>query len=166
MAFAHAANNWGLYTFLSSTPTFYSEQYGLNIRDSALLSIVPSVAGAVCGLLAGYTADQIILKSNGNDDRKTLVRKIFQGVALFGAATCLLTLAHHIPEQPLTAEALLTGTVGLQVFNSAGHGAAGQEKAGEKWTGLLYSVTSLPGVLFGSFGVYLTGQILDMAKQN
>lgn len=56
------------------------------------------------------------------------------------------------------------GTLGLQAFNAAGYQAANQEKAGEQWTGLLYSITSLPGVMVGSFAVYLTGQILDAGQ--
>jgi MFS transporter, ACS family, solute carrier family 17 (sodium-dependent inorganic phosphate cotransporter), other len=33
-------------------------------------------------------------------------------------------------------------------------------------SGLLYSLTSLPGVIFGSVGVYMTGQILDATHQD
>jgi ACS family sodium-dependent inorganic phosphate cotransporter len=78
----------------------------------------------------------------------------------------LATLSSHIPEQPWVAQSLLMGTVGLQAFNAAGYVVANQEKAGQKWTGLLYSITSLPGVMFGSFGVYVTGKILDYTQQD
>ena len=54
----------------------------------------------------------------------------------------------------------------MLAFNAAGYLAANQEKAGEKWAGLLYSVTSLPAVMVGTFGVYVTGQILDMTHQD
>ena len=169
MIVAHAANNWGLYNLLSWTPTFYAEEYGLNVKESAFLSVFPSIAGAVCGLSAGYLADKIISSIDSNDDLdviRTNVRKAFQGIALLGPAACLLTLSSHIPENPQTAQALLMGTVGLQAFNAAGYGSAPQEKAGEKWSGLLYSITTLPGVMFGSFGVYVTGQVLDFTGQN
>ena len=166
MTIAHAANNWGLYNNLSWTPTFYAEQYGLSVKDSAILSLLPSVAGALCGLFAGSVADVIIERlSGGGVDQRTLVRKVFQAVALFGPAACLLTLSHEIPTQPAAAQALLTGAVGLQAFNAAGYGAATQEKAA-KWAGLLYSITSLPGVVFGSVGVYATGKILDATGQD
>jgi MFS family permease len=49
MFFAHAANNWGLYNNLSWTPTFYAEQYGLNVKESAILLVVPSIAGMIGG---------------------------------------------------------------------------------------------------------------------
>lgn len=163
MTAAHAANNWGLYNSLAWTPTFYSEQYGLNVRESAILSITPSIAGALGGVLAGFTADRLL--SEGGWDRTT-VRKIFQGISLLGSAACLLTLSNHIPEKASTAQALLTAAVGLQAFNAAGYGAANQEKAGEKWSGLLYSLTSLPGVAFGTLGVYATGRLLDLTGQD
>jgi hypothetical protein len=54
----------------------------------------------------------------------------------------------------------------MQSLNAAGYGAANQEKAGPKWTGLLYSVTSLPSVVVGTVGVQVTGIILDATGQN
>ncbi len=167
MFLAHAANNWGLYNNLSWTPTFYSEQYGLNVKESAFLLVVPSVAGAIGGLSSGKIADSVIqnLESVTNDDI-TRVRRIFQGLALLGPAACLTVLASNIPEEPWVAQSLFAAAVGLQSFNAAGYGAANQEKAGAKWTGLLYSITSLPSVMVGTFGVYLTGKILDATDQN
>ena len=167
MFLAHAANNWGLYNNLSWTPTFYSEQYGLNVKESAFLLVVPSVAGAIGGLSSGKIADSVIqnLESVTNEDI-TRVRRIFQGLALLGPAACLTVLASNIPEEPWVAQSLFAAAVGLQSFNAAGYGAANQEKAGAKWTGLLYSITSLPSVMVGTFGVYLTGKILDATDQN
>jgi ACS family sodium-dependent inorganic phosphate cotransporter len=163
---AHAANNWGLYNNLSWSPTFYAEQYGLNVRDSAFLSILPSVAGAVGGIFAGTVSDAWIRQSDASDEAITRIRKIFQGIGLYGPAICLLILAQHIPEQPWVAQSLLMGAVGFQACNAAGYGPATQEKAGTTWSGLLYSLTSLPGVILGSLGVYTTGQILDYTHQD
>ena len=73
---------------------------------------------------------------------------------------CLYLLS-NLPEHASTAQILLGGAVGLQAMDAAGFGAATQEKAGERWSGLLYSVTSLPGVMVGSLSVSVTGQILD-----
>lgn len=94
-----------------------------------------------------------------------MVRRVAQGIGLFGPAVCLLLLANNIPDTPGTAQLLLTGAVAMQSFNSAGFGPAAQEKAGDRWSGLLYSLTSLPGVAVGSFGVWITGQILDATGQ-
>ncbi len=167
MFLAHAANNWGLYNNLSWTPTFYSEQYGLNVKESAFLLVVPSLAGAIGGLSSGKFADSVIQNLDDvTDEDITRVRRIFQGLALLGPAACLTVLASNIPEEPWVAQSLFAAAVGLQSFNAAGYGAANQEKAGSKWTGLLYSITSLPSVMVGTFGVYLTGKILDATEQN
>lgn len=133
------------------------------------------------GLTAGNLADFILVKAVGDNDSKvgldsqekelyaiekrTQVRKLFQGIALLGPAACL-TLLSNIPEDVTTAQILLGGAVGLQAFDAAGFGAATQEKAGERWAGLLYSLTSLPGVMVGSLSVSATGQILDMMSDN
>lgn len=181
---AQAANNWGMYINVAWTPTFYAEQYGLNVKDSALLSVGPAIAGILCGVLAGTAADAWIQRATAtlytgtsdneatsmNDstavERMTRIRKTFQGVGLYGSAICLAVLAHHIPEEPWVAQTLLVGTVGLQALNTGGYAPATQEKAGAKWSGLLYSLTSLPGILLGSLGVYTTGQILDLTGQD
>ena len=175
MTLAHAAKNWELYNLLAWTPTFFSEQYGLNVKESAAFSVLPSVCGMVGGLTAGYSADFILSKfvekddgSEGDDDdteaatveKRTRVRKIFQSIALLGPAICLYLLS-NLPDRPATAQILLGGALGLQAFDAAGFGAATQEKAGERWAGLLYSLTSLPGVLVGSVSVSVTGQLLD-----
>lgn len=167
MMLAHAAKNFELYNLLAWTPTFFSEQYGLNTKESALFSIGPSICGMIGGLTAGTLADFLLVKlSSGDSDdisieTRTNVRKLFQSVALFGPATCLYLLS-SLPEQVTTAQVLLGGAVGLQAMDAAGFGAATQEKAGERWAGLLYSLTSLPGVMIGSISVSVTGQILDM----
>lgn len=167
MTLAHAAKNWELYNLLAWTPTFFSEQYGLNIKESALFSVVPSICGMVGGLTAGNAADFILIQLekdaiDGQDinQMRTQVRKVVQTIALLGPAVCLYSLS-SLPEQASTAQFLLGGAVGLQAFDVAGFGAATQDKAGSKWSGLLYSLTSLPGVLIGSISVSVTGKLLD-----
>jgi hypothetical protein len=144
----------------------------LNVKDSALLSVLPSVAGAIGGLIAGSLADNLlknIEEETSQEERErriTNIRKGFQGSALFVPALSLFTLSSHIPEYPWVAQLLLMGTTGFQAFNAAGYLAANQEKAGPKWAGLLYSVTSLPAVMTGTLGVYVTGRVLDLTQQD
>ena len=166
MVLAHAAKNWNLYIILAWAPTFFSQEYGLDVKESALLSLLPSLCGIVGGLSAGKLADYALVTyvSDEDDpsaaiDKRTAIRKVVQGVALLGPALCLYQLS-SLPGVS-SAQLLLGGTVGLQAFDAAGFGAATQEKSGERWAGLLYSVTSLPGVLVGSVAVSVTGRILD-----
>jgi hypothetical protein len=51
-------------------------------------------------------------------------------------------------------------------FEAAGNEVCVQEKAGKQWVGLLYCVTSLPAVMVGTLGVYITGQVLDKTHQD
>ena len=114
-------------------------------KRAHLFSVLPSVCGMVGGLTAGTAADYILRIFVGNDEgdeairKRTQVRKLFQCIALLGPATCLYLLS-NLPDVS-TAQVLLGGAVGLQAFDAAGFGAATQEKAGEKWAGLLYSLT-------------------------
>jgi ACS family sodium-dependent inorganic phosphate cotransporter len=157
MLLAHCAKNWGLYTSLSWTPTFYAEQYDIGVRDSAWLSVMPSVAGAVGGLLAGALADATLRNSSlllqVTDESRTKVRKIFQAVGLLGPAAALASLAYNVPEQAWVAQLFLMAAVGLQSFNAGGFEAGTQDKAGPIWSGMLYSVTSLPSVMGTKYSV-------------
>ena len=134
--------------------------------------MLPSVAGAVGGIVAGNLADAVLRgqqEANGglvDENQLTNIRKTFQGIALYGPALALGAMAWHIPEDPKLAQSFLMATVGLQAFTAAGFEAGNQEKSGPKWAGLLYSVTSLPAVIFGTTGVYCVGQILDATGQD
>jgi MFS transporter, ACS family, solute carrier family 17 (sodium-dependent inorganic phosphate cotransporter), other len=173
MVLAHCSKNWALYITLSWTPTFYFEQYNIGIKESAILSILPSVAGIAGSLIAGLSVDSVFkyiqrsteletTKQFGDDNQsqdekihapiiddesKTLVRKVFQSIALFGGAISLGLLASNIPDDPVVAQTYLTIAVALQAFCGAGFEGGNQDKAGEKWAGLLYSFTSLPAVM-------------------
>jgi len=145
---AHAAKNYGLYNNLAWTPTFYAQQYGVGVKESAFLSVLPSVAGAVGGFVAGAAADSILRNMKDvSVESTTQVRKIFQAIGLFGPAVALGSLALNTPEDPVVAQFALTAAVGLQSFNAAGFEAGLQDKTGPKWAGMLYSVTSLPAVM-------------------
>ncbi|KAL7571739.1 hypothetical protein ACA910_002838 [Epithemia clementina (nom. ined.)] len=167
MLLAHCSKNWGLYNTLAWTPTFYYEQYGIGVRDSIWLSVLPSISGAIGGLVAGNLADGVIRNlPERTDEALTNVRKVFQSIALYGPALTMALLASNIPEDPQIAQFFLMAVVGFQAFVVAGFEAGNQEKAGTKWAGLLYSITSLPAVCVGTFGVWCVGQVLDATGQD
>jgi ACS family sodium-dependent inorganic phosphate cotransporter len=167
MILTHCSSNWGLYNYLAWMPIFYSEQYGIGVRDSAWMSVLPSVAGAAGGLIAGCVADSIIQNLKENDAQGIAnVRKLFQCLSSCGPAVAFAGLAWHIPEEPRYAQAFLTVAVFFMTFEAAGNEVCVQEKAGARWVGLLYCVTSLPAVMVGTLGVYITGQVLDITHQD
>jgi ACS family sodium-dependent inorganic phosphate cotransporter len=167
MILTHCSSNWGLYNYLAWMPIFYSEQYDIGVRDSAWLSVLPSVAGAAGGLFAGWVADSIIQNLKENDTQGIAnVRKLFQCLSSFGPAVAFAGLAWRIPEEPRVAQAFLTVAVFFMTFEAAGNEICVQDKAGLRWVGLLYCVTNLPAVMVGTLGVYITGQVLDMTNQD
>lgn len=148
MLLAHSSKNWGLYTSLAWTPTFYAEQYGIGVSESAWLSVLPSLAGCLGGFVAGALADSTLRNMNDiSVESTTQVRKMFQAVGLLGPAVALGSLAWNIPEEAWVAQLFLMVAVGLQAFNAGGFEAGTQDKAGPKWIGMLYSITSLPAVI-------------------
>ena len=167
MLLAHCAKNWSLYNSLAWTPTFFAEAYHFDATESAFFSVLPSALGVIGGLGAGVAADYLLAKGDdGFVETRTNIRKGFQALAFLGPAAAMGALAHGIPEEPWLAQLFLMVSVGLQAANVAGFEAGTQEKAGEKWAGLLYSMTSLPAVMVGTTGVYLTGRILDATGQD
>jgi MFS transporter, ACS family, solute carrier family 17 (sodium-dependent inorganic phosphate cotransporter), other len=121
--FAHSAKNLGLYKGLSWTPIFYAEQYNIGVRDSAVLSLLPSLAGVVGGFIAGFAVDSILRKiqtdNDGmiDDEIKTKIRKVFQGISLNGGAIALGTLALNMPDEAWVAQTYLTTAVGFLGFD-------------------------------------------------
>ncbi len=168
MTLAHCSRNWGLYNWLSWMPTFYSQQYSIGVKDSAWLSVLPGLAGIVGGIVAGIAADWTVqnMQDPSNEEEKTKIRNIFQSLGLLGPAAVMASMAWHIPDEAWLAQAGLAGVFGLQSFNAGGFEAASQEKAGPRWAGFLYSMTTLPGVLVGTFGVWVTGVLLDATNQD
>jgi hypothetical protein len=141
-----------------------------------MFSILPSITGAICVLGIGKIADGIgkglhgksIARENylGAESSRASLRKSFQLVAFGGQGLALAALARDIPEQAAVAQGFLMASYGFAALSAAGFESGIQEKAGERWAGLLYSVTSLPAVLFGTAGVYVTGRILDLTHQD
>ena len=73
------------------------------------MSVLPSVAGAMLGLLSGYLADTFVknnvLSSNGDNIN---TRKLFQGMAMLGLCTYYFMASHHVRDSPAQSQLLLT----------------------------------------------------------
>ena len=78
-----------LMVFLS-IPSYYEQNYGIDIKESALLSIFPWACAIVATLCTGAIADAL---ANHEVLRLTHVRKLMQGIGSFGPAGCLFYLA-------------------------------------------------------------------------
>lgn len=71
-------------------PSYYNENYGVDVRQSALLSILPWCCAIVATISAGALADALCTREVLP---LTHVRKLMQGIGSFGPAGCLFYLA-------------------------------------------------------------------------
>ena len=71
-------------------PTYYNENYGVDVKQSALLSIFPWCCAIVATMTAGAIADAL---TSREVLPLTHVRKLMQGIGSFGPAGCLFYLA-------------------------------------------------------------------------
>lgn len=160
IAVAHCTQNFGLYINLAWLPSYFNQKYGLSVDQSSFFSVGPWVGGAVLGSMAGYLAD--IGVSNNID--KTLIRRFAQSFALVIPA-CILTLLSVTSAtdlNPTLASTYFIIATASAAVCVAGFGSSIQDICkSPKLTPILYGITSIPAVLMGSFGVYLTGLILD-----
>ncbi|KXZ47469.1 hypothetical protein GPECTOR_35g907 [Gonium pectorale] len=77
-------------TAISWMPRYYNSQFGLDVRSSSFLSVLPWVAMAIGTNLSGWIADYLI---NRKLLSTTATRKLLQLAGSVGPAVCLLYLA-------------------------------------------------------------------------
>lgn len=71
-------------------PSYYNQNYGIDLKESATLSVFPWCCAIVATMIAGAVADAL----NSREVLSlTQVRKVMQGIGSFGPAGCLFYLA-------------------------------------------------------------------------
>ena len=80
----------GAFLIFIWVPTFYSQNYGVNVRASSFLSITPYVCAIISTVASGWIADAL---NNNKVLPLTRIRKIMQAIGSFGPAVCLYYLA-------------------------------------------------------------------------
>lgn len=158
IAVAHGVQNFGLYINLAWLPTFFNQEYGLNVDESSFFSVGPWIGGAIVSSLAGFLADK--LESMQVD--RTLIRRSAQSISLIIPALVLLLLSNT---SDLTANAAVSYFIVATASAAAcvaGFGSSIQDICKTpRLTAILYGFTSVPAVLLGSFGVFITGVLVD-----
>ena len=163
IAVAHSVQNFGLYINLAWLPNYFHTRFDLSVGDSALSAVLPWVAAAAVATSSGYLADKLLEQGIP----KTLIRKSFQSFSNIMPAIALLSLS---TASDLSAEGAVGYFVAVCASAAAcvaGFGSSVQDVCrNPKLAGTLYGITSVPAVLFGSIGVYLTGVVLDATDQD
>jgi ACS family sodium-dependent inorganic phosphate cotransporter len=149
------------FTLLSWLPTFYNQAFGVDVGQSAALSVLPWLCTVAVSSSSGVLADYLV--NSGRLD-VTRTRKLLQVTGGILPAVCFFALADAHDADSLSlgaALALLTGGVALGGFQSAGFAANHQDIASARWAPLLFGVTNALSSLVGSASVYATGGLLD-----
>jgi len=151
----------GHYVCLSWLPTYYNQEFGVDVQQSALLSVLPWLITVVASSSSGWIADYL---SNSRTLSMTNARKLLQVTGSLGPAACLLYLAatSDTPGGIGMGQALLllTGTLSLGGFQSAGF-AANHQDISSRYAAVLFGITNALSSLMGTFSVYATGVILE-----
>ncbi|GIL70600.1 hypothetical protein Vretimale_3718 [Volvox reticuliferus] len=158
-------------TAISWMPRYYNSEFGLDVRSSSFLSVLPWLAMAAGTNISGWLADFLI-------NRKLLstshTRKLLQVVGSAGPAICLLYLAWGTPNgqegkgvpqqaQLTNAVVLLVLTMALLGFQAGGFASTHQDIA-TRLASVLFGTTNASASLAGSAFVYAVGVILDRTQ--
>ena len=160
---AHSAFGFGHHMVCAWLPTYYFQEYGLDVKNSAWLSALPYVLMIACTTFGGWSSDNLIKREYMS---RVTARKTAQLIAGIAPAGCLLYLAaasnHDTPELSLaSAVGIMTAMMGLGGFCGAGFGSNHQDLT-KKYPGILFGITSASSSAFGCVSTYATGVLLDM----
>ena len=164
LTYTHFCNNWSGFVMLSWIPTYLSQVFRFDLSHAAYISILPPLASALFGTLAGQLADFLIANTGMST---TTVRKSVQLVAFIAPALCLVKI------MAMTADAggdvgatdqtdiivLLTLALGLGAFSLAGLFCNHQDLS-KKYASVLLGLTNTAGASPGIIGVAFTGYML------
>ncbi|KAF8071161.1 PHT4 [Scenedesmus sp. PABB004] len=158
---AHSAFGVGHYVCLSWLPTYYNQEFGVDVQQSALLSVLPWFVTVLVSNSSGWVADWL---ANSGRLSMTNTRKLMQTAGAVGPALCLLylALAHEDPGELQMGEAvgLMTATLSLGGLQSAGFASNHQDLA-SRYAAVLFGITNALSSLMGTLSVYATGLVLD-----
>ncbi|XP_045407882.1 probable small intestine urate exporter isoform X1 [Lemur catta] len=86
---SYFCEHWLFYIIMAYTPTYISSVLQVNLRDSGILSSLPSVVGSICIVLGGLLADFLL-------SRKILrlitIRKLFTAIGVLFPSVILVFL--------------------------------------------------------------------------
>lgn len=148
---------------MSWLPAYYNSQFGVDVRQSAHMSVMPFAVMAVTTNLSGWIADGLV---NSGCASTTKARKLMQSVGTSVPAICLLHLAaQHRGGTIYAAMALLAAVLGGLGFQGAGF-ASNHQDISTRYAGILYGVTNAASSFAGSVAVYGVGVVLDRTQSS
>ncbi|KAK9841600.1 hypothetical protein WJX74_008540 [Apatococcus lobatus] len=166
---AHFCYNYGYYTLLAWLPSYFELALGLPVDSSSLLTLIPYVTMVVMTPFVGPVADGLVKKGW----TITRVRKLAQGIAFAGAASCMVGCAFlgpagaHNAAGSLGSSWVMPGLVGLLSLSFAFSAWAraglycNHQDLSPKYAAALLGLTNTAGAIPGILGITSVGLLLD-----
>ncbi|KAK9828817.1 hypothetical protein WJX72_002260 [[Myrmecia] bisecta] len=154
---AQYTGSWGLYGLLNWLPTFFKEQYHIEIADLGSYTLLPYVVQGGVGAAAGVIADKLL--ERGWHVRS--VRRTLQLIGMLGPAACLLISVSPITDNSASlASAWITIGLGLSAF-TLGAVSVSHLDIAPKHAGAVFGAGNTAATTAGLLAVPVTGFILD-----
>lgn len=148
-------NCWGFFVLLQWVPSFYSQEFGVDLKSLGLASITPYIVQACMGLIAGFVADWLV---NKRGVPLVYIRKGSQSIALLGAAFFLL-MAGFVAKNIVQGIIFITCALGLNALSTVGMSVAHFD-INTEFAGIIFGMGNTAATLTGIIGVQATGFIL------
>eukprot|EP00250_Pteridium_aquilinum_P017261 c23536_g1_i1 orf=57-2033(+) len=156
MIYTHFCGNWGHYCILAWLPTYLSEELNLDLRNAALVAILPPLGGMFVSGFVATMADHLITKGVNT----TFVRKLCQTIAFLSPTAGMTLTSLDIGLSPLVTVGIITSSLAFSSFALGGLYCTHQDIS-PKYASILLGITNTAGAIPGVLGVYLTGVIFD-----
>ncbi len=148
-------NCWGFFVLLQWVPSFYTQEFGVDLKSLGLVSILPYIVQFTVGLIVGFVADWLV-----NVKRVPLVyiRKGSQTIALLGSAVFLL-LAGFVATNIVQGITFITCALGINSLSNVGLSVAHFD-INTEYAGIIFGLGNTAATLTGIIGVQVTGLVL------
>lgn len=154
---AHASCTWGYLMLVAWLPTFVHTKFGVEVKQSAILSTIPWLVMFACANVSGWIADEAIRRGAS----VTRTRKIMQTIGFAGPAACLW--ASGGAKTAGMGIGFIAGGLGLASFSQSGVYSNHQD-IGPGVAGTLLGISNSFAACSGLVSVSLTGFILDSTQ--
>ena len=150
---ATVINHFGFFILLNWIPMYFS-RLGLNLKSSALLSVIPWIAMAISSSASGMLADLCIRRGLLSRHQ---VRLLFQSIAFIVPAAMLFLIS--TTSSATLALLCFTAALTCKAFGQAGF-VANQQEIAPFEAGKLAGISNTFGSLAGALGTRVAGTLL------
>lgn len=157
---SHMCANWGLFTLLTTMPTYMKEVLKFDIASNGALSAVPYIAFWACINIAGNTAD--FMRSRGV--RTVVVRKMCMSIGTILPGVFLVATGFITCATPYIAVTLLTLSVGFSGFQYAAC-FVNQLDIAPQFAGIIFGISNTAAAIPGFLGPYAVGRLTKHQTQ-